>query len=76
MIMGGSVLGRALYGAYPTLQLRGPDDADDRGRWIPTTSVEQYAATLAAWYGVAPSDVATVFPKLVMFSPANLGFLG
>ena len=75
LIMGGSVLGHGFYGTYPTLQLGGPNDADNRGRWIPTTSVEQYAATLAAWYGVAPSDIATVFPFLSRFSPTNLGFL-
>jgi uncharacterized protein (DUF1501 family) len=75
-IMGGSVLGGTFYGTYPTLALGGPNDTDNRGRWIPTTSVDQYAATLASWYGLAPSDVATVFPNLSRFSPANLGFLG
>lgn len=75
LIMGGAVAGRALYGTYPVLQLSGPDDADSRGRWIPTTSVEQYGATLAAWYGVAPADIPTVFPFLYRFSPASLGFL-
>ena len=75
-IMGGAVLGHSFYGTYPTLQLGGPDDADSRGRWIPTTSVEQYAATLANWYGLAPADVASVFPNLNRFSPQNLGFLG
>jgi uncharacterized protein (DUF1501 family) len=76
LIMGGSVVGQSFYGTYPVLQLSGPNDADSRGRWIPTTSVEQYAATLGAWYGVAPSDLATVFPLLSRFSPSNLGFLG
>jgi uncharacterized protein (DUF1501 family) len=76
LIMGGAVVGQAFYGSYPVLQLSGPDDADSRGRWIPTTAVEQYAATLALWYGVAPSDLPTVFPLLSHFSPANLGFLG
>ncbi len=75
LIMGGSVLGRALYGTYPVLALGGPDDTDNRGRWIPTTSVDQYAATLASWYGLAPADVPTVFPNLSNFAPQNLGFL-
>jgi uncharacterized protein (DUF1501 family) len=74
-IMGGSVLGRAFYGTFPTLALGGPDDTDNRGRWIPTTSVDQYAATLASWYGLAPADVSTVFPNLYKFSSQNLGFL-
>jgi uncharacterized protein (DUF1501 family) len=69
------------YG-YPALQLGGPDDTDGslqspgRGRWIPTTSIDQYAATLANWYGLAPSDLAAVFPNLSKFAAANLGFLG
>jgi uncharacterized protein (DUF1501 family) len=75
-IMGGAVLGGTFYGSYPTLALGGPNDTDNRGRWIPTTSVDQYAATLATWYGLAPTDLAAVFPNLSKFSPANLGFLG
>ncbi|PYS83834.1 MAG: hypothetical protein DMF67_07165 [Acidobacteria bacterium] len=74
-VMGGSVLGGTLYGAYPTLALGGPNDTDTRGRWIPTTSVDQYAATLANWYGLSASDFPAVFPLLGNFSPSNLGFL-
>lgn len=74
-IMGGAVNGGTFYGTYPTLQLNGPDDTDTRGRWIPTTAVDQYAATLAAWYGLAPSDIPTVFPNLSRFSPQNLGIV-
>lgn len=75
-IMGGSVRGGTFYGTYPTLALNGPDDTDNRGRWIPTTSVDQYAATLATWYGLAASDLPTVFPYLSRFASSNLGFLG
>ena len=79
LIVGGSVLGHTLYGAYPTLALGGPDDADGgsnpRGRWIPTTSVEQYAATLALWYGLSPADLPAVFPLINRFATSNLGFL-
>ena len=79
LIVGGSVLGRTLYGTYPTLALGGPDDTDGgsnpRGRWIPTTSVEQYAATLATWYGLSTADLTAVFPLIDRFSTANLGFL-
>jgi uncharacterized protein (DUF1501 family) len=78
-IVGGAVQG-GFYGTYPTLQMGGPDDTDSgsnpRGRWIPTTSVEQYAATLALWYGLAPSDLTTVFPFITRFQSANLGFMG
>lgn len=79
LIVGGSVLGHTFYGAYPTLRLGGPDDTDGgsnpRGRWIPTTSVEQYAATLATWYGLSTADLSAVFPLIGRFSTANLGFL-
>jgi uncharacterized protein (DUF1501 family) len=79
LIVGGLVQGHTLYGTYPTLRLGGPDDTDGgsnpRGRWIPTTSVEQYAATLATWYGVSTADLPAVFPLIGRFSTPNLGFL-
>ena len=79
LIVGGKVLGNALYGAYPTLALGGPDDTDGgsspRGRWIPTTSVEQYAATLAMWYGLSSADLTAVFPLIGRFSTPNVGFM-
>ena len=79
LIVGGQVLGHTLYGTYPILRLGGPDDTDGgsnpRGRWIPTTSVEQYAATLATWYGLSSADLPAVFPLIGRFSTPNLGFL-
>jgi uncharacterized protein (DUF1501 family) len=79
LIVGGAVLGHTLYGTYPTLALGGPDDTDGgstpRGRWIPTTSVEQYAATLATWYGLSSADLTAVFPLIGRFATPNLGFL-
>jgi uncharacterized protein (DUF1501 family) len=75
-IMGGGVLGGRFYGTYPTLALNGPDDTDNRGRWIPTTSIDQYAATLARWYGVADADIPVIFPFVSRFATSNLGFLG
>ncbi|MDQ3321394.1 MAG: DUF1501 domain-containing protein [Acidobacteriota bacterium] len=85
-VVGGAVTGSDFYGAntsngtpFPTLAMNGPDDADSganaRGRWIPTTSVEQYAATLARWYGLADADMPLVFPNLRNFSSSNLGFM-
>ncbi len=76
-IMGGSVLGGTFYGTYPTLDVNGPtDDGGRRGRWIPTTSIDQYGATLAAWYGLPANLLTTVFPNLSKFPTQNLGFLG
>lgn len=76
-IIGGTVLGRTFYGSYPTLALNSPDDdGGGRGRWIPTTSIDQYGATLARWYGLDPALLTTVFPNLSKFPTQNLGFLG
>jgi uncharacterized protein (DUF1501 family) len=74
-ILGGAVRGGQMFGRYPTLARTGPDDADTAGRWIPTTSVEQYGATLARWFGVSEAGLAAVFPNLALFSPNDLGFL-
>jgi uncharacterized protein (DUF1501 family) len=74
-VVGGSVKGGAFYGRYPNLTMGGPDDAGDDGQWIPTTSIDQYGATLARWFGVQSADLAQVFPNLAAFSPGDLGFL-
>lgn len=75
LVLGGAVKGGDFYGKYPTLALSGPDDAATEGRWIPTTAVDQYAATLVRWFGVPPSQLGAVFPNLGRFASADLGFL-
>jgi uncharacterized protein (DUF1501 family) len=75
IVLGGAVKGAKLYGTYPTLALGGPDDFDVNGRWIPSTSSVQYAATLASWFGVSAAQLNTIFPSLGAFSSANLGFV-
>lgn len=84
---GGAVRGGDLYGErgpnntiFPTLAAGGPDDTDSgsnaRGRWIPTTAVDQFGATLATWFGVPSADLVGVFPNLPNFGSAtNLGFM-
>lgn len=74
LIIGGAVRGGDLYGAFPTLALKGPDDVSDEGRWLPTIAVDQYAATLATWFGVSSSDLPIVTPNIGRFSSPNLGF--
>ncbi len=74
MIMGGSVNGRRTYGRFPTLAVNGPDDTST-GRWIPTTAIDQYFATLATWFGVDNGNLSAVFPNLNRFASSNLGFV-
>ncbi|MGE0593570.1 MAG: DUF1501 domain-containing protein [Vicinamibacterales bacterium] len=74
LVLGGAVQG-GTYGTFPTLQLRGPDDAGDRGYWIPTISLDQYAATLGRWFGVPDASLDAIFPNLGNFAPRTLGFL-
>jgi len=76
LVLGGAVQGGQIFGQFPTFELGGPDDADVRGRWIPTTSVDQYGATLCSWFGIPGSALATVFPNLANFTTSKLGFLG
>jgi uncharacterized protein (DUF1501 family) len=78
-ILGGAVQG-GTYGTYPALTLGGPDDSgvndwDKQGRWIPTSSVDQYAATLLRWWGLDDAQLGGVLPNLRNFGSANLGFM-
>jgi len=73
-VVGGAVNGRQVYGAYPDLTANAATDAGN-GRLIPTTSVEQYAATMAKWIGVTDANLPVVLPNLVNFSQQNLGFM-
>jgi uncharacterized protein (DUF1501 family) len=85
-VVGGAVRGGDFYGVpgsngtvFPTVVANGPDDTDQgggaRGRWIPTTAVDQYGATLASWFGVSSVDLPAVFPNIGRFAPTNLGFV-
>ena len=74
LIMGGAVNGQNIYGTMPSLALNGPDDTG-RGRWIPSTSVDEYAATLATWFGVSATNLPVVLPNIGRFAHPNLGFI-
>lgn len=74
LVVGGAVKGGDIYGQMPNLTINGPDDAG-RGRWIPSTSVDEYNATLATWFGVSASNLSTVLPNIGRFAKPNLGFM-
>ncbi len=74
LVVGGAVAGRDVYGRYPRLELGGPDDAG-AGRIIPTTSCDQYAATLARWFGVSDGQLDAIAPNLAKFASRDLRFL-
>ncbi|HUG12633.1 MAG TPA: DUF1501 domain-containing protein [Opitutaceae bacterium] len=73
-VLGGAVNGGDLYGAMPDLLINGPDDTG-RGRWIPTTSVDEFASTLALWFGVSESNLSLALPNIGRFAKPNLGFM-
>ncbi|MEY2497413.1 MAG: hypothetical protein QOD12_969 [Verrucomicrobiota bacterium] len=74
-VLGGAVQGGRLFGTFPTLAVNGPDDTG-QGRWIPTTSVDEFSATLATWFGVSASQLSTVLPNIGRFAHPNLGIFG
>jgi uncharacterized protein (DUF1501 family) len=74
LVMGGAVNGGDIYGRMPTLTIGGPDDTA-QGRWIPTTSVDEYGATLARWFGVSATNLSVAFPNIGRFANPNLGFV-
>ncbi|MBA4254362.1 MAG: Tat pathway signal protein [Polaromonas sp.] len=87
-VMGGAVNGKAFYGTPPPLSVSNTDAPQDQwhvgqGRLLPSTSVDQYAATLGRWFGVSDSEMSRVLPNLSHFGagagrpdyPSDLGFM-
>ena len=74
LVAGGAVNGGDLYGSYPLLERGGPEDVGG-GRMIPSTSADQYAATLAKWFGIPDVDLQIVAPNLANFAQRDLGFM-
>jgi uncharacterized protein (DUF1501 family) len=75
-VVGGSVAGQDMYGQYPVVGVNQANDLG-QGRLIPTTSVDQYAGTLARWFGLSDGQIKTIFPNFANFgSSPYLGFLG
>jgi uncharacterized protein (DUF1501 family) len=74
LVVGGGVKGGDIYGRMPEWKIDGPDDTG-HGRWIPTTSVDEYSATLARWFGVSDTNLPVVLPNIGRFAQPNLGFM-
>ncbi len=75
-MLGDAVKGQRFYGTAPIVAVDGPDDVG-QGRLLPTTSVDQYAATLGNWFGLSDSQLLAVLPHLANFSSSsrNLKFM-
>jgi uncharacterized protein (DUF1501 family) len=84
LVVGGAVKGKAFYGTPPPVSVGNTGAPEDQwhvgqGRLLPSTSVDQYAGTMANWFGVAGSEMSGILPNLSRFGgagyPANLGFM-
>lgn len=84
-MVGGAVRGAAFYGKAPPVSVGNSTvDANDQwhvgqGRLLPSTSVDQYAGTMATWFGVQGAEMNGILPNLGNFNsvdyPTNLGFM-
>lgn len=74
LVMGGAVAGGDIYGQMPQVS-RSSVDSVNGGRFIPTSSVDQYSATMARWFGLNNSELQRVFPNLANFATSNMGFM-
>jgi uncharacterized protein (DUF1501 family) len=81
IVLGGAVKGKKTYGVYPSLVVGGADDTgvedwELQGRWLPSSAVDQYAATLLTWFGATSAQLDATLPNLLNFgSNRSLGFV-
>ena len=75
-VAGGDVQGKRLYGEVPFADVDSSSYTKSRGRLIPTTSVEQYAATMGSWFGLDSGELRAALPNLNNFNQTDLGFMG
>jgi uncharacterized protein (DUF1501 family) len=73
-VLGGAVQGGRYFGTAPKVSVSS-DDQVGQGRLLPTTSVDQFAATMARWFGVSATEMPSIFPNLGNFATANVGFM-
>lgn len=73
-VVGGAVKGGRFYGTAPHVSVD-TDDQVGQGRLLPSTSVDQMAATLARWFGMSNSDLPLILPRINNFATSDLGFM-
>ncbi|MBK8698599.1 MAG: DUF1501 domain-containing protein [Saprospiraceae bacterium] len=71
MIMGGPINGGQIFGDYPSLSLTSPLNLSSRGLVLPTTSVDEFYAEIALWFGVSPNDLSYILPNICNFYSPN-----
>jgi uncharacterized protein (DUF1501 family) len=73
-VMGGAVNGKKFYGTAPQVSLQSNDQVG-QGRLLPSTSVDEFAATLARWFGCSAGELPGILPNVGNFSNTALGFV-
>ena len=73
-VMGGAVNGGRFYGTAPHVSIQ-TNDQVGQGRLLPSTSVDEFAATLARWFGCATNELPGILPNVGNFTNTNLGFV-
>ena len=73
-VMGGAVNGGRFYGTAPHVSIQ-TDDQVGQGRLLPSTSVDEFAATLARWFGCSAAELPGILPNVGNFSNTSLGFV-
>jgi uncharacterized protein (DUF1501 family) len=73
-VMGGAVKGKKFYGTAPKVSIQSNDQVG-QGRLLPSTAVDEFAATLARWFGCAPSELPGILPNVTNFTNTDLGFV-
>jgi len=74
LVIGDAVNGGDFFGTMPQYIVNGPDDTS-RGRWLPSTATDEFAATLAKWFGVPSAEIPMVLPNIGEFPSTDLGFM-
>jgi len=73
MIMGGAIDGGNIFGQYPNIALNDALNIDERGRFVPTTSVDEFYAELALWFGASSNDLSYILPNIGNFYTYSAG---